>query len=41
MTGYTYDMRIYLGEDRQYVTQEMTITHVIVSLTRRVEGVGC
>jgi hypothetical protein len=41
MTGYTYDMNIYLGKDRQNTTQAMTATHATVkSLTRRVEGVG-
>jgi hypothetical protein len=39
-TGYTHDMRIYLGKDRQNITQMMTVTHVIViRLTRKEEGV--
>jgi len=41
MIGYTHDMRIYLGKDRQNVMQAMTATDVTVrSLTRTVEGVG-
>jgi hypothetical protein len=41
MTGYKYDMRIYLGKDRRNAMQMMTATHVLVkSLTRRVEGTG-
>jgi len=39
--GYTYDMDVYLGKDRQRVTQHPTATHATVTnLTRRVEGVG-
>jgi hypothetical protein len=40
-TGYTYDMRVYLGKDANTATKEMTATHATVrNLTRRVEGVG-
>jgi hypothetical protein len=40
-TGYTYDMKVYLGKDRQRVTQDLTATHATVKeLTRRVEGLG-
>jgi hypothetical protein len=40
-TGYTYDMKVYLGKDRQHVTQDMAATHATVKeLTRRVEGLG-
>jgi hypothetical protein len=40
-TGYTYDMRVYLGKDAHTATKEMTATHATVrNLTRRVEGVG-
>jgi hypothetical protein len=35
MTGYTYDMRIYLGKDRQNATQTMTIHATVRNLTRR------
>jgi hypothetical protein len=39
-TGYTYDMRVYLGKDAHTATKEMTATHATVRhLTRRVEGV--
>jgi hypothetical protein len=38
-TGYTYDMRVYLGKEAHTATKEMTATHVTVrNLTRRVEG---
>jgi hypothetical protein len=40
MTGYTYDMRIYLGKGRQNATQMTTTYATVRSLTRRVEGVG-
>jgi hypothetical protein len=40
-TGYTYDMDVYLGRDRQQVAEHLTATHTTVrNLTRRVEGVG-
>ena len=39
--GYTYDIGVYLGKDRQRATQHLTATHATVAnLTRRVEGVG-
>jgi hypothetical protein len=39
MSGYTYDMSIYLGKDRQNATQTMTAIHATVkSLTWRTEG---
>ena len=38
-TGYTYDMNIYLGKDRQRAEQHLTATHATVTnLTRGVEG---
>jgi hypothetical protein len=41
MTGYTYDISIYLAKDRQNTTQTMIATHVAVkSLTRRVKSVA-
>jgi hypothetical protein len=41
MTDCACYINVYLGKDRQNVTQTMTATHVAVrSLTRRVEGVG-
>jgi hypothetical protein len=40
-SGYTYDMRVYMGRDSQSATDDMTATHAIVrSLTSRVEGLG-
>jgi len=40
-TGYTYDMNVYLGNDRQRVAQHLTATHATVTnLTRGVEGFG-
>jgi hypothetical protein len=34
-------MKVYLGKDRQCVTQDVTATHATVKeLTRRVEGLG-
>jgi len=36
-TGYTYDMNVYLGKDRQRAEQHLTATHTIVTnLTRGV-----
>jgi len=41
MTGYTHNMRTYLGKDRHNATQMMTAAHVTVrSMTRRVEWIG-
>ena len=40
-TGYTYDMKVYLGKDRQSTAQHMTATHATVTeLTRKIEGHG-
>jgi len=40
-TGYTYDMNVYLGKDRQRAAQHLTATHnTLVNLTRGVEGFG-
>jgi len=39
--GYTCAMRVYLGEDSQSATDDMTTTHATVRhLTHRVEGIG-
>jgi len=38
-SGYTYDMRVYLGRDSHSATDNMTATHATVRhLTSRVEG---
>jgi len=40
-SGYTYDMRVYLGRDSHSTTDDMTATHASVRhLTSRVEGLG-
>jgi len=40
-TGYTYDMNVYLGKDRQRAAQNLTATHATVTtLTRGVKGFG-
>jgi hypothetical protein len=40
-SGYTYDMRVYLGTDSHSASDNMTATHATVRhLTRRVEGIG-
>ena len=40
-TGYTYDMNVYLGKDRQRVAQHLTATHnIVANVTRGVEGFG-
>jgi len=40
-TGYTYDMKLYLGKDRQCTAQHVTVTHATVTeLTRKIEGRG-
>jgi len=40
-SGYTCDMRVYLGRDSHSATDNMTATHAIVKhLTYRVEGLG-
>jgi hypothetical protein len=39
--GYTYDMKVYLGNDRKQATTDMTATHVAVKqLSRNVKGCG-
>jgi len=41
ITGYTYDMNIYLGKDRQRALQHLTATHTTMNnLTSGVEGFG-
>jgi hypothetical protein len=41
MSGYTYDMDMYLGKNRTCSTADMTATHATVRhLTRKVEGHG-
>ena len=41
-SGYTYDMRLYLGRDSHSATDDMTATNVTLRhLTCRVEGLGC
>jgi len=40
-SGYTYDMRVYLGKDSPSATDNMTATHANARhLTCRVEGLG-
>ena len=40
-TGYTYDMKVYLGKDRQRTAQHVTATHATVTeLIRTTEGRG-
>jgi len=40
-SGYTYDMKVYLGKDSCSATDDMTATHAAVRhLTCRVEGLG-
>jgi hypothetical protein len=40
-SGYTYDMRVYLGRDSDSATDDITATHTtVIHLTRRVEGLG-
>jgi len=39
--GYTYDMNVYLGQERQSAAQHLTATRATVTnLTREVEGFG-
>ena len=39
--GYTYDMSIYLGKQRQHATAQVTATHgAVLQVIRRVEGLG-
>ena len=41
VTGYTYDMNVYLGKDIQREAQHLTATHnTVANLTRAVEGFG-
>jgi hypothetical protein len=41
MTGYTYDMNVYLSKDRQNETQTMTGTHATEkSFTKTVEAIN-
>jgi len=40
-SGYTYDMRVYLGKHSRCTTDDMTATHANAGhLTRKVEGLG-
>ena len=40
-TGYTYDMTVYLGKDRQRNAQHLTATHATVSeVTEKIQGRG-
>ena len=40
-TGYTYDMNVYLGKDRQRAAQHLPATHAtMTNLTRGVKGFG-
>ena len=39
--GYTYDMSVYLGKQRQHATAQITATHrTVLQLIRRFEGLG-
>jgi hypothetical protein len=38
-TGYTYDIKLYLGRDRQCTAQHLTVARAAVTeLTRKIEG---
>jgi len=39
-TGYTYDMKVYLGKDRQRTAQHVTATHATVTELMRKIGHG-
>ena len=40
-TGYTYDMTVYLGKDRQRTAQHLTATHAtVLELTKKIHGRG-
>ena len=40
-TVYMYDMKVYMGKDRQRMAQHMTATHAtLTALTRKIEGRG-
>lgn len=39
--GYTYDMSVYLGKQKELATEDITATHgTVLQVVRRVEGVG-
>ena len=39
--GYTYDMKVYLGKDRQHMAQDVTATHAtVMELMRKIQGRG-
>ena len=39
--GYTYDMSVYLGKQRQHTTAQITAMHgTVLQVIRRVEGLG-
>jgi len=38
-TGYTYDMKVYLGKDRKRTAQHVTASHVtVIEQTRKIKG---
>ena len=39
-TGYTYDMTVYLGRDRQRTVQHLTATHMTLSELTKYEDVA-
>ena len=40
-TGYTYDMKVYVGKEKQRRAQDVTVTHATVTeLTQKVQGRG-
>jgi len=40
-TGYIYDLKVYLGKNRQREAPHLTATHAIVTeVTRKIEGCG-
>ena len=39
-TGYTYDMKVYLGKDRQRTAQHIATHATVTELTRKIEGRG-
>ena len=41
LIGCTYDVKVYLGKDRQRTAQHVTVTHATVTeLTRKIKGCG-
>jgi hypothetical protein len=39
--GYTYDISVYLGKQRQHATAQITATHgIVLQVIRRFEGLG-